>query len=105
EGEQRSALAVVHRFVENQGDAWSVTAAHLSRFIDDQRVLSAVTPDDSPELASYLQRLRQIARRTGELQSALASRPDIPNFAPEPVTADDIAAWTDRLTARSGRAL
>ena len=81
EGDQRSALAVAHRFVENQGDAWTVTGAYLGRFIDDQRVLSAAaTPEESPELASYLQPLRQIARRTGELQSALASRPDIAGF-------------------------
>ena len=78
EGDQRSALVVAHRFVENQGDAWTVTGAYLGRFIDDQRVLSAAaTPEESPELASYLQPLRQIARRTGELQTALASRPDI----------------------------
>ena len=88
EGDRRSALAVAHRFVENQGDAWTVTGAYLGRFIDDQRVLSAAaTPEESPELASYLQPLRQIGRRTGELQSALASRPDIADFAPEPVGA------------------
>ena len=81
EGDRRSALAVAHRFIENQGDAWTVTGAYLGRFIDDQRVLSAAaTPEESPELASYLQPLRQIARRTGELQSALASRPDIAGF-------------------------
>src|SRR6185503_16316498 len=102
EGEQRSALAVAHRFVENQGDAWTVTGAYLGRFIDDQRVLSGeATPEESPELASYLQPLRQIARRTGELQSALASRPDIADFAPEPITPQDIAAWTERLVERA----
>src|SRR4051794_7870141 len=104
EGEQRSALAVAHRFVENQGDAWTVTGAYLGRFIDDQRVLSgAASPEGSPELASYLQPLRQIARRTGELQSALASRPDIAEFAPEPIRPEDIAAWTKRLVERSSR--
>ena len=102
EGEQRSALAVAHRFVENQGDAWTITGAYLDRFIDDQRVLGGATPEESPELASYLQPLRQIARRTGELQSALASRPDIAEFAPEPVGPADIAAWTERLVGRSG---
>jgi maltose alpha-D-glucosyltransferase/alpha-amylase len=102
EGEQRSALAVAHRFVENQGDAWTVTGAYLGRFIDDQRVLSAAAgPEESPELASYLQPLRQIARRTGELQSALASRPDIAEFAPEPIGHEDILAWTERLVERS----
>jgi maltose alpha-D-glucosyltransferase/alpha-amylase len=105
EGDQRSAVAVVHRFIQNQGDAWTVTAAYLGRFIDDQRVLSAAAkPEESPELASYLQPLRQIARRTGELQSALASRPDIDGFAPEPIGPQDIAAWTDRLVERSNHA-
>ena len=75
-----------HRFVENQGDAWTVTGAYLDRFIDDQRVLSAASPAESAELAAYLQRLRQMARRTAELQRALASRPDIADFAPEPIT-------------------
>ena len=74
EGDRRSALAVVHRFVENQGDAWTVTDAYLGRFIDDQRVLSAAAmPEESPELASYLQLLtadrpphRRVAERAGE---------------------------------------
>ncbi len=102
EGEQRSALAVAHRFIQNQGDAWTVTGAYLGRFIDDQRVLSAAAaPEGSPELASYLHPLRQIARRTGELQSALASRPDIAGFAPEPIQAADVAGWIERLVERS----
>ena len=62
---------------------------------------AAATPEESPELASYLQPLRQIGRRTGELQSALASRPDIADFAPEPIGPQDIAAWTERLVERS----
>jgi len=105
EGDGRSALAVAHRFVENQGDAWTVTAAFLGRFIDDQHVLSAADLEESPELVSYLQRLRQIARRTGELQSALASRPDIPDFAPEPITQQDIASWIERLVERCNHSL
>jgi maltose alpha-D-glucosyltransferase/alpha-amylase len=107
EGEARSALAVVHRFVENQGDAWTVTVAFLDRFIDDQRVLSATAanPEEDPELTSYLQRIRQIGRRTGEFQTALASRPDIADFAPEPIKPEDIAAWTERLLERAGHVL
>jgi maltose alpha-D-glucosyltransferase/alpha-amylase len=37
----RSAVAVVHRFVENQGDAWTVTSAYLDRFVEEQRLLTA----------------------------------------------------------------
>jgi maltose alpha-D-glucosyltransferase / alpha-amylase len=101
EGERRSALAVAHRFVENQGDAWTVTAAYLARFIDDQRVMSAEATDENPELIAYLERMKHIGRRTGELQSALASRPDIPEFAPEPIGPADMAAWTENLLRRS----
>jgi maltose alpha-D-glucosyltransferase / alpha-amylase len=103
EGDKHSALVVAHRFVENQGDAWTVTGAYLDRFIDDQRVLSAASPAESDELAAYLQRLRQMARRTAELQRALASRPDIADFAPEPITPADVATWTERLIERAGR--
>ena len=104
EGERRSALAVAHRFVENQGDAWTVTEAYLGRFIDDQRVLPATAAaEESPELASYLPLIAQIARRAGELHTALASRPDVAAFAPEPVGAADVEAWIERLVERSNR--
>jgi maltose alpha-D-glucosyltransferase/alpha-amylase len=96
-----TALAVVHGFIENQGDAWTVTNHSLDRFIDDHRVLNPEAPDGSIELASYLHRLRHIGRRTAELQNALASRPDIPAFAPDPITAEDLAVWTDALARRS----
>jgi maltose alpha-D-glucosyltransferase/alpha-amylase len=93
----RSALAVVHRFVENQGDAWTVTAAFLGRFIDDERSVSVDPLEQSAELASYVQRIRQIGLRTGELHAALASRPDMAAFAAEPVVRADTLAWTERL--------
>src|SRR5262249_37202647 len=68
---------------------------------DDQRVLSSAASEESLELASYLQRLKQIGKRTGELQSALASRPDIADFAPEPIQPEDMATWTQRLLDRA----
>src|SRR4029078_10562743 len=78
------------------------TEAFLAGFADAQRVWRATAaPEESPELASYLQPLRQIGRRTGEMQSALASRPDIADFAPEAITPQDVAAWTERLVERA----
>jgi maltose alpha-D-glucosyltransferase/alpha-amylase len=44
EGESRIAIAVVHAFIENQGDAWTVTNAYLDRFVDAQSLLSADDP-------------------------------------------------------------
>jgi maltose alpha-D-glucosyltransferase / alpha-amylase len=101
EGGTCTALAVVHGFIQNQGDAWTVTNAYLDRFIDEQRLLAADAPFASNELSSYLHRMGHIGQRTAELQNALASRPDIPDFAPEPITAADCQAWTGRLVQRA----
>jgi maltose alpha-D-glucosyltransferase/alpha-amylase len=100
-GDACTALAVVHGFIGNQGDAWTVTNAYLDRFIDEQRVLAADAPAGSSELTSYLHRMQQVARRSAELQNVLASRPDIPEFAPEPVTPQDVTMWTDALVERA----
>jgi maltose alpha-D-glucosyltransferase/alpha-amylase len=96
-----TALAVAHEFIQNQGDAWTVTNAYLDRFVDEQRVLAPDAPAGSSELTSYLHRVRHIGQRTAELQNALASRPDIAEFAPEPLTPDDVTAWTDILVRRA----
>ena len=100
EGDQRSAIAVVHRFVQNQGDAWAVTGAYLDRFIDEQRLLTGEAAE-SMELAAYLQRIRIVGVRTAEMQRALSSRDDLPDFAPEWIFKTDIAAWTERLLDRA----
>ena len=101
----RSAVAVVHGFVENQGDAWTVTSACLDRFVEEQRLLTAEAAGHSDEQAAYLRRMEQIGRRVAELQLALGSRDDIVDFAPEPIAADDVRSWTDGVLQRAGRTL
>jgi maltose alpha-D-glucosyltransferase/alpha-amylase len=103
EGEQRSALAVVHRFIENQGDAWTVIGQSLDRLIDEQQRLPIETISDTPEIEAMLTRLRQIGRRTADFHQAIASRDDIPDFAPEPIHADDMRRWVEALHARAGK--
>ena len=98
-----SALAVVHAFVENQGDAWAVTNAYLDRFIDNQRLITAETASEDSELIAYLHRMHMIGRRTAELHLALACRDDVPEFAPESVTPEDIAGWTLLVLERARR--
>ena len=104
EGENHSALAVVHSYVENQGDAWGVTAAALDRLIDEHRVLAAETPLESLEHASMLQRMRQIGRRTAEMHLAFACSDEDPAFRPAPISADDVARWTHTLSVRTQNA-
>jgi maltose alpha-D-glucosyltransferase / alpha-amylase len=101
EGNNRTALAVMHAFVENQGDAWSVTSASLDRFVEEQRLLPGDAITETSETASMLQRMRQIGKRTAELHLAFASGVDIPAFKPEPISADDTARWTTTLLARA----
>ncbi len=101
EGENRTALAVVNAFIENQGDAWSITGASLDRFIDEQRLLPDEAVTETSETASMLQRMRQIGKRTAEMHLAFAGGTGIPAFAPEPISATDTAHWTDALIARA----
>jgi maltose alpha-D-glucosyltransferase/alpha-amylase len=95
---------VVHGFVQNQGDAWTVTNAYLDRFVEEQRLLTADAAAQSDEQAAYLRRMDQVGRRVAELQLALASRDDIVDFAPEAIAADDVRSWTEGLLRRAGRA-
>jgi maltose alpha-D-glucosyltransferase / alpha-amylase len=101
----RSAVALVQGFVENQGDAWTVTSAYLHRFVEEQRFLTAEAAGHSDEQTAYLRRMEQVGRRVAELQLALASRDDIVDFAPEQIAAEDVRSWTDGVLQRAGRAL
>jgi maltose alpha-D-glucosyltransferase/alpha-amylase len=101
ENGSRAAVAVVHRFVENQGDAWTVTNAYLDRFVDEQRLLTAEAAGHSDEQAAYLHRVEHVGQRVAELQLALAGREDMVDFAPEPISAADIQRWTESLLERA----
>jgi maltose alpha-D-glucosyltransferase / alpha-amylase len=83
-------MALLQAFVANQGDAWTYTQDYLARFLEDRRSGVAVL-DDAHGL--YLSLVRTLAIRTAELHRALARPTDDPAFAPEPITAQDVAAW------------
>jgi maltose alpha-D-glucosyltransferase / alpha-amylase len=104
EGERRSAIAVVHAHVGNQGDAWTVTAAYLDRFVEEQRLLAARGhPGESEEQAPYLRYMSQIGRRTAEMHLALATSSGLVDFAPEPIRPSDVKSWSENIVARAGR--
>jgi maltose alpha-D-glucosyltransferase/alpha-amylase len=99
-----SAVAIVHAFVENQGDAWTLTSASLDRFIEGESLVGTadVTPAQD-EKSAYQRYMTQTGRRVAEMQMALASRDDIADFRPVAATIDDTARWIDNLLARSTR--
>ena len=103
EGDTRSAIGVLHAYVENQGDGWAVTTGYLDRYIDEQR-LGPVDgmPRVTQEQAPYLHFVTQMGRRLAELHVALAAaRPA--DLAPEPIGAAHVKRWTSDLKARAER--
>lgn len=100
-----STVGILQSFVRNEGDAWSYTLENVLRFFD--RVLAThrsqpPAPTDMPprgvvaavsatvpplvrELCNaYLESAALLGKRTADLHLALASYPELPDFAPEP---------------------
>ena len=104
EGENKSAIAVVHAFVANQGDAWTVTSAYLDRFVEEQRLLATSEhPGESEQQVSYLRYMSQTGRRVAEMHLALASSDKFADFAPEPTRPADVQQWIEDMAAGAER--
>jgi maltose alpha-D-glucosyltransferase/alpha-amylase len=103
EGNQRSAVGVLHAYVENQGDGWAVTASHLDRYVDEQRLLTVSEMfHEGQEPASYLHHLVQTGRRLAELHRVMAdAKPG--DLAPEPIDPTHVKRWISDLKARADR--
>jgi maltose alpha-D-glucosyltransferase/alpha-amylase len=101
DGNSRSAIAVVHALVQNQGDAWAVTSAYLDRFVDEQRVLAASEhPGESEEQVPYLRYMSQMGKRAAEMHLALAASSAFEDFAPQPIRSADVQRWIEEAAAR-----
>jgi maltose alpha-D-glucosyltransferase/alpha-amylase len=104
EGDKRSAIGVVHAFVENQGDAWTVISAYLDRFADEQRLLAGSEhPRESEEQVPYLHYMAQIGRRVAEMHIALAGSHQLADFAPEPTRPENVQHWIEDVAGRAER--
>jgi maltose alpha-D-glucosyltransferase / alpha-amylase len=106
EGDAHSAIAIVHAFIENQGDAWGATSADLDLFVERQRLLQAgeYTSGDAEQEASQ-RYIAQIGKRVGEMHLALASSSEEPVFAPELIETIDVAQWLKDARARAEHVL
>ncbi|QPF83437.1 maltose alpha-D-glucosyltransferase [Bradyrhizobium genosp. L] len=104
EGDKRSAIAVLHAMVVNQGDLWTVGAGHLDRFVETQRLLArSEHRADNDDQGSYLRQMSQGGKRLAELHIALASNRELPDFTPEPTKPEDLQRWNDEIMARAER--
>ncbi len=101
----KSTVAVLHGFVQNEGDAWQHTLDSLGRYFE--RALAEYRDTTSfPVLTghplalagqefdravndlmrNYLEDARLIGQRTAELHAALSTDAEDPDFSPEPMT-------------------
>ncbi|MGH7311735.1 MAG: maltokinase N-terminal cap-like domain-containing protein [Candidatus Rokuibacteriota bacterium] len=105
----RATLAVVQELVTGARDGWEWVLSGLDAFYQDARRAPALDPARVRSLAGpTLTALERLGAVTGALHRALASDATDPAFAPEPITAADVAAWTSdvaRRLASAGAAL
>src|SRR5207245_9989498 len=105
-GAEEHALGVLFGFIRNQGDGWTQALKYLTRYLDD----ALSTGEDPSNLADpdvfFLMLARQLGIRTAEMHRALAEHAgDDSDFAPEPITPEDIAEWRDALATAAARML
>ena len=102
-----TTIAILQQYAQNAGDAWQYTLDEINRFFERvlsdegaiERMVKATPPDrplalstrTAPDvahelIAGYLSDAATLGIRTAEMHLALASRDDIPSFAPEPFT-------------------
>jgi len=100
-------LALLQKFVRNDGDAWRHSLDAVDRFIfrivggphrdepppQTARPLLDLARDEYPPLARrliglYLESAERLGQQTAELHAALSQVPDDPAFTPEPLTSE-----------------
>jgi maltose alpha-D-glucosyltransferase/alpha-amylase len=117
-------LAVLQRYVPNEGTAWVQAREELRRFFErvlasDRQAAAPPLPTvsvtesvtlDPPavvreEMGSYLDSAAQIGRRTAALHLALAADEEDRAFRPEPYTALDLRSKYQSLRNLAGKTL
>ncbi len=96
-GAEPAAVALLQAYVPNQGDGWSYTAAYLERFLK--------APRTAEPHGAYLTLVQTLATRTAELHRALATPSGDPAFEPEPLSAQEIAAWKQKVREEAAATL
>lgn len=86
-----ATLGLLQEFVDNRGDGWT----HVLAALTARAEAPGARPEPGPDpLVEDLHRLGAI---TGGLHAALASDPSDGDFAPEPITREDVARWAGAI--------
>ncbi len=119
-GSSPITLALLQERIANRSDGWRHALDELGHYYErcsgrslsaaDERSLLDLTETPPPAealrtIGDYLKAADTLGRRTAEMHLALASKPDMPDFAPEPFTARDTAALNESIHKQGRRAL
>lgn len=92
---QSIVLAALFAYIGNQGDVWTYTLDHLDRLASELRSGAGLNGKSPHTL--FNARMQTLGRRVGELHAALCTDAGNAAFTIEPITADDVASWRDRI--------
>ncbi|HEY9280531.1 MAG TPA: maltose alpha-D-glucosyltransferase [Eoetvoesiella sp.] len=98
-------LALLHRHISNQGDAWTWTLAYLKRTLESAVLTGESRADYNEELLGYQAIAATIGRRLAQLHAVLALPCEDPAFAPQATTAAEARQWSKDIRAMLGAAL
>jgi maltose alpha-D-glucosyltransferase/alpha-amylase len=89
----QSLLAIVQRFVANQGNGFQWTVDQLKRLLAEH---SSEVEHDGNRFTSYENFASRLGTRLGEMHLVLAQPSTNPAFAPEIVDLETLMEWTER---------
>jgi len=98
--DSHAAIALLQRFVPNEGNAWEYTLRHLEDFYAaaarSPKAQSQLDTSEDPAaelIRDYAAEASRLGHITGRLHLALASDPRDPEFAPEAIGVQDVQRW------------
>jgi maltose alpha-D-glucosyltransferase/alpha-amylase len=104
-GTSACTLAALQGYVENQGSGLDYTLDYLQRHLEQRRTNDPAAVQPTNPHGAYLSLMGTLGRRSAELHAALSRRTGDASFDPEPIAADDVAAWADATRRRADAAL
>ena len=96
-GGEPITLAILQKYVENQGDLWTLICRNLSRMVAPAQVGAPTSDAEAAATDFHLNRMALLGRRVAELHRALAKVTGDAAFDPEPITRADFDGWKARV--------
>ena len=92
-------LAILQGYVESQGSAWDYILSYLARFLENWQAVLNGNHGGHKEShhAGFMDQMRQLGQRTGEMHKALAIPTANEAFGHESMARGEAEAWADHV--------